>query len=70
VIREFFTDISAGNILLTETQDNDGLCGFISNLEFARIQSSTLRRRTIITSQHTTFESTVAVQWGAGMTVS
>jgi Fungal protein kinase len=52
-------DISAGNILLTETQDNDGRCGLITDLEFAHIQGSTLRRRPVVIGQHTTFESAV-----------
>ena len=39
--------------------------GFITDLEFASIH----RRRRVVTGQHTTFESTVAVKQGAGMTV-
>ncbi|KIL53879.1 hypothetical protein M378DRAFT_201229, partial [Amanita muscaria Koide BX008] len=84
-------DISAGNVLLTKTQ-NTPLRGFLTDLEFARIASSTLSKpRVIVTSvigpqnryddrgrvvsktepttrTHTTFESTVTVKRGAGMT--
>jgi len=61
---------SAGNILLAEKKVDDGPCGFITDSKFDRIQGSTLRRRPVITSQHTTFESNSAVKRGAGMMVS
>ena len=86
-------DISAGNILLSKNQ-NAQLRGFITDLEFARIEASTLSKpRVIVKSNigpqnnyddrgrvlsrteptnrtHTTFESTVTVNRGSGMTVS
>jgi serine/threonine protein kinase len=86
-------DISAGNVLLSMTQDGP-LRGFITDLEFARIASSTIskprvtttstigpqnryndRGRLLSTTQpttrtHTTFETTVTVERGAGMTVN
>jgi len=81
-----------GNVLLTTTQ-NVPFRGFITDLEFARLASSTLSKlRVTVTSAigpqnryddrghllsrtqpttptHTTFESTVTVKRGAGMTV-
>ena len=79
-------DISAGNVLLTNTQDSP-LRGFITDLEFARVASSTIsntigpqnkyndRGRFLsvtepTTRTDTTFESTVTVKRGAGMTVN
>jgi hypothetical protein len=86
-------DISPGNVMLTEAQ-NAPLRGFITDLEFARIESPTLLKpqRTVTinvgaqnicndrgyvhsrteptTRTHTTFQSTVTVKRGAGMTVS
>ena len=86
-------DISAGNVLLTKTQ-NTSLRGFIFDLEFACIEASTLSNPRVIvknnigpqnnyddrgrvlyrteptTRTHTTFESTITVKRGAGMTVS
>ena len=85
-------DISAGNVLLTNTQDGP-LRGFITDLEFARVASSTITTRVTVistvgpqnkyndrgrflsvteptTRTDTTFESTVTVKRGAGMTVS
>ena len=41
-------DTSAGKILLAEKKGDDELCGFITDLDFARIQGSTLRRRPVI----------------------
>ena len=40
-------DISAGNVLLTKTQ-NTSLRGFITDLEFARIEASTLSKPRVI----------------------
>jgi len=37
-------DISAGNVLLTEAHNG----GFISDLEFARIQASTIQKREVV----------------------
>ena len=48
-------DISAGNVLLTNTQDGP-LRGFITDLEFARVASST------ITTRRVTVKSTVGPQ--------
>ena len=86
-------DISPGNVMLTESQ-NAQLRGFITDLEFARMESPTLsmpqRTATIdigpqnkyddrghvhsrtepMTHTHTTFQKTVTVKRGAGMTVS
>jgi hypothetical protein len=86
-------DISAGNVLLTRTQ-NVPFWGFITDLEFARIASSTLSKPQVTvtsaigpqnryddrghvfsrtqptTHTHPTFESTVTVKRGAGMTVN
>jgi hypothetical protein len=78
-------NICAGNILLTKTQ-NGPLRGFITDLKFARIASSTITsigpqnryddREALLsstqptTSTHTTFESTVTVERDAGMTVN
>ncbi|KAF8804950.1 hypothetical protein BYT27DRAFT_7169707 [Phlegmacium glaucopus] len=82
-------DISAGNVMLIEAQNTE-LRGFITDLEFARIEGSTLRERTVegpaipqkkyadqggsyTTTEsairtHTTFQSTVTIKKGAGMT--
>jgi hypothetical protein len=78
-------NICAGNILLTKTQ-NGPLRGFITDLKFARIASSSItsigpqnryddRGRLLsvtepTTRAHTTFESTVTFKRGAGMTVN
>jgi hypothetical protein len=86
-------DISAGNVLLTRTH-NAPFRGFITDMEFARIASSTLSKPRVTitraigpqnrdddqghmlsrtqptTRTHTTFESTVTVKRGAGMTVN
>ena len=42
-------DISAGNVLLTNTQDGP-LRGFITDLEFARVASSTITTRVTVKS--------------------
>ncbi|KAF8971192.1 hypothetical protein BDZ97DRAFT_1914201 [Flammula alnicola] len=84
-------DISAGNVLLTKTE-NPTLRGFITDLEFARIDSPTLSKPQVTTTNtvgpvnrygdrgnvlfrtqpttrtHITFESTVTVKRGAGIT--
>ncbi|KAF8804942.1 hypothetical protein BYT27DRAFT_7142933 [Phlegmacium glaucopus] len=84
-------DISAGNLMLIEAQDTE-LRGFITDLDFARIERSTVEtaERTVegpaipqkkyadqrgsytttefAISKHTTFQSTVTIKRGAGIT--